>query len=48
MNVDRTDQLLTDWCREHLGAEVTGIRQQARWRPVWFVDVERDGEPVDA
>ncbi len=44
MNVDRTDQLLTDWCREHLGAEVTAIRQQARWRPVWFVDVERDGD----
>jgi aminoglycoside phosphotransferase (APT) family kinase protein len=44
VNVDRTDQLLTDWCREHLGAEVTAIRQQARWRPVWFVDVERDGE----
>jgi aminoglycoside phosphotransferase (APT) family kinase protein len=44
VTVDRTDQLLTDWCREHLDAEVTGIRQQARWRPVWFVDVERDGE----
>jgi aminoglycoside phosphotransferase (APT) family kinase protein len=44
VNVDHTDQLLTDWCREHLGAEVTAIRQQARWRPVWFVDVQRDGE----
>jgi aminoglycoside phosphotransferase (APT) family kinase protein len=44
VNVDSTDQLLTDWCRDHLGAEVTAIRQQARWRPVWFVDVERDGE----
>jgi aminoglycoside phosphotransferase (APT) family kinase protein len=48
VNVDRStdqvDQMLTDWCREHLGAEVTAIRQQARWRPVWFVDVERDGE----
>ena len=43
MNVDGTDQLLTVWCREHLGAEVTGIRQQARWRPVWFVDAERAG-----
>ncbi|HEY3674164.1 MAG TPA: phosphotransferase [Acidimicrobiia bacterium] len=42
--MDHTDQLLTDWCREHLGAEVTAIRQQARWRPVWFVDVQRDGE----
>jgi aminoglycoside phosphotransferase (APT) family kinase protein len=44
VNVERTDELLTEWCREHLGADVTGIRQQARWRPVWFVDVERDGE----
>ena len=24
------------------------IRKQARWRPVWFVDVDRDGEHVDA
>ena len=44
MTVDRTEQQLTEWCREHLGARVTGIRQQARWRPVWFVDVERDGD----
>ena len=44
MNVERTDEQLTDWFRSHLGAEVVGIRQQARWRPVWFVDVVRDGE----
>jgi aminoglycoside phosphotransferase (APT) family kinase protein len=44
VNVAHTKRLLTDWCREHLGAEVTGIRQQARWRPVWFVDVDRDGD----
>jgi aminoglycoside phosphotransferase (APT) family kinase protein len=43
--VDRTEAQLTEWCREHLGAEVLGIRQQARWRPVWFVDVEGDGLP---
>jgi aminoglycoside phosphotransferase (APT) family kinase protein len=41
--VDHTHELLTEWCREHLGAEVTGIRQQARWRPVWFVDVDGPG-----
>lgn len=41
--MDRTDQQLTEWFQSHLGARVTGIRQQARWRPVWFVDVERDG-----
>ncbi len=43
MIVDGTDERLTAWCREHLDAQVTGIRQQARWRPVWFLDVERDG-----
>ncbi len=42
--MDRTEQRLTTWCQEHLGAEVTGIRKQARWRPVWFVDVVLDGE----
>jgi aminoglycoside phosphotransferase (APT) family kinase protein len=45
VNVERTEQQLTDWFRDHLGADITGIRQQARWRPVWFVDLERDGEP---
>jgi aminoglycoside phosphotransferase (APT) family kinase protein len=44
VNVERTEQQLTDWFRSHLGAEVVGIRQQARWRPVWFVDVARDGK----
>jgi aminoglycoside phosphotransferase (APT) family kinase protein len=42
--VDRPEQLLTDWFGAHLGVEAVGIRQQARWRPVWFVDVERDAE----
>jgi aminoglycoside phosphotransferase (APT) family kinase protein len=44
VNVDRTDTQLTEWFHEHLGAKVTGIRRQARWRPVWFVDIELDGE----
>jgi aminoglycoside phosphotransferase (APT) family kinase protein len=42
--VDRTTAQLTDWFRDHLDARVVGIRQQARWRPVWFVEVERDGD----
>lgn len=25
------------------GLRVTGVRRQARWRPAWFVDAERDG-----
>jgi aminoglycoside phosphotransferase (APT) family kinase protein len=44
VNVERTEQQLTEWFRVQLGAEVTGIRQQARWRPVWFVDLDRDGD----
>lgn len=28
------------------GSPVTSIRRQLRWRPTWFVDVERDGELV--
>jgi aminoglycoside phosphotransferase (APT) family kinase protein len=44
VNVEHTEQQLTEWFRAHLGADVVGIRQQARWRPVWFVDVARDGE----
>ena len=26
---------------------VTAIAGQSRWRPVWFVDVERDGERLE-
>ena len=31
------------WLAAHLGS-VVWIRRQPRWRPVWFADVERDGE----
>ena len=31
------------WLRANVG-EVVRIRRQPRWRPVWFADVERDGE----
>lgn len=29
-----------------LGVTVRGIERQIRWRPCWFVDAERDGEPL--
>jgi aminoglycoside phosphotransferase (APT) family kinase protein len=44
MTMNATDTLITDWVRTHHGGTVVQIRKQARWRPVWFVDVERDGE----
>jgi aminoglycoside phosphotransferase (APT) family kinase protein len=28
------------------GVRVGAIRRQARWRPAWFVDAERDGAPI--
>jgi aminoglycoside phosphotransferase (APT) family kinase protein len=34
------------WLGRHLG-KVLDIRRQPRWRPVWFADVERDGERLE-
>jgi aminoglycoside phosphotransferase (APT) family kinase protein len=34
------------WLARHLG-KVLDIRRQPRWRPVWFADVERDGERLE-
>jgi aminoglycoside phosphotransferase (APT) family kinase protein len=30
----------------HTGGRVVHIERQLRWRPTWFVDVERDGETI--
>jgi aminoglycoside phosphotransferase (APT) family kinase protein len=35
------------WLREHLGGRVVSMARQPRWRPVWFADVERDGEVLE-
>lgn len=32
------------WVEGELGATVTTIGRQPRWRPVWFVEADRDGE----
>jgi aminoglycoside phosphotransferase (APT) family kinase protein len=47
MTMDPTDARIDEWIRTHIGGTVVGMRRQARWRPVWFVDVERDGERLD-
>lgn len=31
---------------QHVGGRVVDISRQQRWRPTWFVDVDRDGELV--
>ncbi|MGV0793551.1 phosphotransferase family protein [Mycolicibacterium sp. XJ1819] len=38
--------LITGWVERELGGRVTTVVRQARWRPTWFVDVDRDGESV--
>jgi hypothetical protein len=35
-----------DSVNEALGVRVLDVRRQTRWRPTWFVDAERDGEPL--
>ena len=35
------------WLERELGGRVVEIKQQPRWRPVWFADVERDGETME-
>jgi aminoglycoside phosphotransferase (APT) family kinase protein len=35
------------WVHEHLSGTVVAIDRQARWRPVWWIDVERDGELLE-
>jgi hypothetical protein len=36
-------QGITEWIEGHIGGKVTGIHRQRRWRPVWRVDLEKDG-----
>lgn len=49
MKVDPADESSTqhagiiEWVKNNMGAQVTGIRRQRRWRPVWRVDAEKDG-----
>lgn len=35
---------ISDWLQSHLGGRVIRIERQPRWRPVWFVDLDRGGE----
>jgi aminoglycoside phosphotransferase (APT) family kinase protein len=34
------------WIEHELGGKVVAARRQARWRPAWFIDLDRDGERV--
>lgn len=37
---------ITAWLEAKLGGRVLRISRQSRWRPVWFADLERNGETL--
>src|SRR5215475_15667229 len=41
---DDDQKRVVAWLEANLGGDVTAIRRQPRWRPVWFADVESGGE----
>jgi aminoglycoside phosphotransferase (APT) family kinase protein len=43
---DPAERRIADWIGANLGAQVTRIDRQGRWRPAWFVDAVRDGKPL--
>jgi hypothetical protein len=52
MTIDQPEQSaqqhrgIIDWVSTNMGARVTEIRRQRRWRPVWRVDAEKDGVAI--
>ncbi|MCU1378308.1 MAG: putative protein kinase [Acidimicrobiales bacterium] len=40
------DEQVAAWLTDNIGP-VRRLERQARWRPVWFADVERDGEVLE-
>lgn len=44
---DALTDLVTRWIETNVGGRVVAISRQARWRPVWFADVERDGDALE-
>ena len=43
------DNPIIEWVHANIGGQVVRIVRQARWRPVWWVDVDvdRDGERLE-
>lgn len=45
--VDDGTEQVRRWLERNVGGQVTSIARQPRWRPVWFADVDRDGEKLE-
>ncbi len=46
MTDEESEAAIARWFEKNLGARVTRIERQGRWRPAWFVDAERGGEAL--
>ncbi len=46
MTDEESEAAIARWFEQNLGARVTRIERQGRWRPAWFVDAERGGEAL--
>jgi aminoglycoside phosphotransferase (APT) family kinase protein len=46
--VDGSQQaaIIVDWIESEIGGRVKELTTQPRWRPHWFVDLDRDGESL--
>lgn len=44
---DSDTQKLRQWLESAVGGRVLRIERQPRWRPAWWVDLERDGERLE-
>ncbi len=42
----REKQGIIDWVKNNIGGSVTRIERQRRWRPVWRVDVDKNGNNI--
>jgi aminoglycoside phosphotransferase (APT) family kinase protein len=43
-HIDATWQRAFDWVEARLSGRIVAAERQARWRPAWFLELERDGE----
>jgi aminoglycoside phosphotransferase (APT) family kinase protein len=37
---------ITQWLGRDVGGRVVGVERHARWRPAWYVEIERDDGPL--
>jgi aminoglycoside phosphotransferase (APT) family kinase protein len=44
---DSDEGRIQRWLETNVGGRVLSLVRQNRWRPVWFADVERDGERLE-